>query len=381
MPYTLQKKLLREFHIGHPGMTKMKSLIGNPKKWPRMDQDIEKIVKEYRGCQLAAKAPPIKIWPGPKTDAPWMRLHIDYAGPLNGHYHLIIVDSFSKWLEIFKCRHPTSTNTLNVLNELFSRNGTPKALVSDSGTQFTGREFKDFCTSLSIDHITTSVYHSRSNGLSERFMDTFKRALRKNQAMDTDERNIQKFLAVYRITTNLKTDSNLSPAERKIWSVFARLLPSPKKKVKENFATKFYKPGDRVFFRNFRGGKNFWEDGIITKRLGRGIYMLKRRRFECKRRLNQLRPRYIKDVTKNDREELPMELIYDAFEIPVPISPLEPMELTPPMTEVPVPRKLLIPQIPPSIRKKKSQTTLSRLQKEVVLSKLFMGKFAQEEVL
>ena len=120
--------------------------------------------------------------------------------------------------------------------KLFSHFSTLKTLVSDNGIQFTGREFKDFCTSLSIDYIMTSVYHPRSNGQVERFM-------------DTDERSIQKFLVVYRIMPNPNTDSGLSPAKlifaRKIWSVFDRLLPSPMKKVvKGNFVTKFYKPGD-----------------------------------------------------------------------------------------------------------------------------------------
>ena len=147
--------------------------------------------------------------------------------------------------------------------------------------------------------------------------------------MDSDERNIQKFLVVYRITPNLNTDSGLSPAEleftRKIRSVINRLLPSPMKKVvKENFVTKFYKPRDRVFFRNYRGGKSFWEDGIITKRLGR----------ECKRNSNQLKPRYIKDVIQKDEEEL--QVIYDAFEILVLLFPPESMKVlpTPPVTEV-----------------------------------------------
>ena len=59
-----------------------------------MDQDIKKRIKESRGCQLAAKAPPIKTQPWPKTDIPWTRVHIDYAGPLNEYYHLIIINSF-----------------------------------------------------------------------------------------------------------------------------------------------------------------------------------------------------------------------------------------------------------------------------------------------
>ena len=53
---------------------------------------------------------------------------------------------------------------------------------------------------------------------------------------------------------------------------------------------------------------------------------------------------------KKDYEELLIKVIYDEFEIPVPISPPEPMEVspTPPVPEIPAPRKLLMPQIPPT---------------------------------
>ena len=78
--------------------------------------------------------------------------------------------------------------------------------------------------------------------------------------------------------------------------------------------------------------------------------MLKGRTFECKRHLNQLSPTYVKDVKQKDREELPMEIIYDSLEIAVPIPSPEPKEKssTPPVTEVTAPRKELIPQIPPA---------------------------------
>ena len=78
--------------------------------------------------------------------------------------------------------------------------------------------------------------------------------------------------------------------------------------------------------------------------------MLKGSRFECKKHLNQLRPRHIKDVMQKDSAELPMEVIYDAFEISVPIHPPESIEIsqTQPLPEVPVPLKLLMPQIPPA---------------------------------
>ena len=107
MPRVLQKRMLKEFHMGHPGMCRMKSLMRSYIYWPRMDQDIEKIIRECKGCQLAAKAPPIKTQPWSKTDTPWTRINIDYAGPLNGYYYLVMVDSFSKWPEVYKCKHPT----------------------------------------------------------------------------------------------------------------------------------------------------------------------------------------------------------------------------------------------------------------------------------
>ena len=46
---------------------------------------------------------------------------------------------------------------------------------------FTGSEFKVYCNSLAIEHITTPTYNPRSNGQAERFVDTFKRALKKSQ--------------------------------------------------------------------------------------------------------------------------------------------------------------------------------------------------------
>ena len=58
--------------------------------------DIESLVKSRKGCALAAKTSPIKSNAWPETDRPWSRLHIDFAGPLNGSNHLIVVDSFSK---------------------------------------------------------------------------------------------------------------------------------------------------------------------------------------------------------------------------------------------------------------------------------------------
>ena len=170
MLHSLQKRILKEFHTGHPGMSRMKSLMRSYTYWPHINQDIEKRIKECRSCQQAAKAPPIKTLHWPKTDIPWTGVHIDYAGPLKGYYYLIIWTRvavsnsivFSKWPEIYKFRHFTSSNTIKAMDEIFSRSGVPDILVSENGTMFMDKEFKDYCSSLATEHITTPAYNLRS---------------------------------------------------------------------------------------------------------------------------------------------------------------------------------------------------------------------------
>lgn len=72
------------------------------------------------------------------------RMHIDFAGPLNKNYYLIITDALSKWPEVFKTREITSNFTINKLREVCSRFGLPDIIVSDNGTQFASSIFNFF---------------------------------------------------------------------------------------------------------------------------------------------------------------------------------------------------------------------------------------------
>ena len=161
VPLSLQKWILKEFHTGHPDISRMKSLIWSYVYW-RMDRDIESWVKSYKGCALAAKAPPTKFNLWPETNHSWSCRHIDFAGPLSGSY--LIVVSFSKWPEILRCKKPTTKLVIGFPHELFTRFGVPDTIVSDNGTQFISNEFKEFCKTLVVEHITITPFHLRSNG-------------------------------------------------------------------------------------------------------------------------------------------------------------------------------------------------------------------------
>ena len=81
-----QKKILKDFHTGHPGATRMKNLIRSYVYWRNIDKVIEEKVKACRGWALAAKVPPIQFSPWPKADYPWSRIHVDYTGPLDRQF-------------------------------------------------------------------------------------------------------------------------------------------------------------------------------------------------------------------------------------------------------------------------------------------------------
>ena len=79
----------------------MKALARSYVWWPGMDSEIESTVKSCKSCQInhtmPAKAP---VHPWEKTTSPWVRLHIDFAGPFLDKMFFIIYDSYSKWINV-----------------------------------------------------------------------------------------------------------------------------------------------------------------------------------------------------------------------------------------------------------------------------------------
>ena len=72
----------------------------------------------------------------------------------------------------------TKHATIEALRSLFARYGLPEQIVSDNGPQFTSAEFATFMKGNGIKHIMCVPYHPSSNGLAERFVQTFKRAMK-----------------------------------------------------------------------------------------------------------------------------------------------------------------------------------------------------------
>ncbi|XP_062704520.1 uncharacterized protein K02A2.6-like [Aedes albopictus] len=168
IPKKLQQKVLHQLHKGHPGIDRMRSLTRTFVYWPNIDDHITALVRNCQECAAVAKTDTktkLESWPVPEK--PWQRVHVDFAGPVNDTYYLVLVDSLSKWPEVVPTKRITSEATIAILRKIFSRFGMPEVLVSDNGAQLTSDVFERFCESNGITHLRTAPFHPQSIGLAE----------------------------------------------------------------------------------------------------------------------------------------------------------------------------------------------------------------------
>jgi hypothetical protein len=76
-------------------------------------------------------------------------LGLDLVGPLQkapgGYTHLLIaIDKFSKWIEVRPLNSIRSEQAVVFFTNIIHRLGVPNSIITDNGTQFTGRKFLDF---------------------------------------------------------------------------------------------------------------------------------------------------------------------------------------------------------------------------------------------
>ncbi|KAK9395533.1 putative protein K02A2.6-like [Crotalus adamanteus] len=158
----------------------MKALARSHLWWPGLDKDIEAKVHACHLCQRSRpEMPQAPVHRWEETQSPWSRVHIDYAGPFQGQFFLVLVDSHSKWLEVVPVSSTTTAKTIQVLRGIFATHGLPDVIVSDNGPQFTSSEFQAFLQANLIRHATSAPFHPSTNGMAERMVRIAKDALKR----------------------------------------------------------------------------------------------------------------------------------------------------------------------------------------------------------
>lgn len=214
IPKRLRDRMLEIAHEGHPGQTIMSSRLRYSCWWPGMDGEVKSFVKHCDGCTLVSRAdPPEPLKRKKLPDAAWIDVAIDFLGPLPSHDHLlVIVDYYSRWIEVKIMKVITSERVIEVLEEIFTRNGYPRSITLDNGRQFVSREFENYCSVQKIQLNKTTPYFPQENGQVERQNRSLMKRIKISHTLNRDwKKDLQDYLKMYYTTPH--TTTGKTPAD------------------------------------------------------------------------------------------------------------------------------------------------------------------------
>jgi len=116
---------------------------------------------EFEYCHLAPRATHVVVEdlrkPPPleslQLHAPWQDCGADLLGPpLTGESILVVVDYYSRFLEVAILKSITSTKIIEAIAPMFSMFGVPFSLRTDNGPQFVTEEFESFLQEHGVAH-------------------------------------------------------------------------------------------------------------------------------------------------------------------------------------------------------------------------------------
>ena len=188
VPKQQREKLMTLAHenFGHLARNSVVKHITKSFYWPTLWNDTRIHVQSCDTCQRVTKKNPKKAPMVAReiVTVPFERVSIDLVGPLpkskgGFKYLFTYIDNASRWPEAEPLRSITAKSVIKAFEKICWRNGFPRTVISDNGTQFCSSDFKKFCKQHNIQAIKTSPYRPQSNGLVERMHATLSSMINK----------------------------------------------------------------------------------------------------------------------------------------------------------------------------------------------------------
>ena len=295
IPTALRYEMKQKIHAGHLGINSCLRRARTHVYWPGMSAEIRQFVENCSTCSsLQRKQPAQPLYLRKIPSRPWQEIALDIF-TIKGRNYLITTDYYSQFFEVdFLKNDLTSTNIIFKLKAHFSRYGLPEKIVSDNGTQFVSREFRNFCQSYKIKQETISPGNSKSNGAAEAAVKVAKNLMKKCNLQQEDP-----YIALLNYRNTPQEGVEYSPAQRLMGRRTNTLIPTipallrpetvqhnnlekqrEKKQLKmcerfsERNSLKHLEKNENVWIQPIQPNTEIWKPAVVAEKLTNRSYIV-----------------------------------------------------------------------------------------------------------
>ena len=161
-------------NFGHLGIDRSTVLMVDRFFWPKMSEEVRQYIQNCERCIRYKQQPHQAELVPLDASYPLQTIHMDFlligSKKENDVNVLVITDHFTRYAQAFVTTNQQTNMVIKVfIDQFVVHYGWPEKILTDQGTCFEAKLFKDLCDEAKIRKMRTTPYHPMGNGQPERF--------------------------------------------------------------------------------------------------------------------------------------------------------------------------------------------------------------------